>query len=108
MTSGFRVDDGLLARRAGAFDGLAERADRIAGDLDERLSRHGECWGGDAVGLAFAEGHVEPAGAALRDIGTLAAGLRDVGGRLGDTATTYRESDLAAGDTVRAAGGGLG
>jgi len=105
---GFTTDTEVLAVRARAFAGLSDRADGILGALNETLGTHGDCWGSDAAGQAFARSHVEPAGATLTDIGLLPDGLRDVGVRLGDSAVTYAESELAGGDTVRAAGTELG
>lgn len=103
--SGFRTDSELLARRAEAFDGLAARADRIAGALRLQIDDYGACWGADAVGAAFAEGHVTAADAALSGIEALPSGLADVGFRLIETATAYaaseRTSQTAIGDVDR-------
>jgi hypothetical protein len=104
MTDGFRTDNDLLSRRAGAFDGLAERAGRIVDDLRAGVESHGQCWGNDDAGRAFAEGHVGPARAALRGIGDLPDGLTDVGSRLRATAITYAASDETGETAVRGAG----
>jgi hypothetical protein len=93
MTGGFRTDNELLARRAGAFDGLAERAGGIADDLRTEVEAYGQCWGDDEVGRAFAEGHAGPAGAALAGIEALPDGLAELGGWLVATAATYAESE---------------
>jgi hypothetical protein len=107
MNDSFRTDNEALFHRAGAFAGLSERAGRIVGDLTDRLSSYGECWGDDAPGQAFADCHVEPATAALQAIGTLPGGLLDVGGRLTATAARYDESELSGENAVRGAGSGL-
>jgi len=104
MTDGFRTDNELLARRAGAFDGLAERAGRIADHLRTEIEAYGPCWGDDEVGRAFAEGHVGPAQAALAGIGALPGGLADLGARLVATATTYAESDHTSHTAIGGAG----
>lgn len=104
MTDGFRTDNELLARRAGDFAGFAERAGQIFDELSSGVESHGACWGSDAPGRAFADGHVEQASAALRGIGDLPDGLSDVGSRLRATAITYAESEQASETTVRGAG----
>jgi hypothetical protein len=105
MTDGFRTDNELLARRAGAFDGLAERAGRIANDLHTEIDSYGPCWGEDEVGRAFAEGHAGSAQAALAAMGALPGGLTELGARLTATATTYAQAEhtghAAIGDAGR-------
>lgn len=102
--TGFRTDNDDLAHRAGAFAGLSERADRIAAELNDTLDGYGVCWGADVVGQSFADTHVAAAQAALDGLGSLPAGLLDVGTRLGDTATTYDDAEQTSGNTVRGAG----
>lgn len=106
MTDGFRTDNELLAQRAGAFDGLAERAGRIVDDLHTEVDS--PCWGEDEVGRAFAEGHVGSAQAALAAMGALPGGLTELGARLVATATTYAQAEhtghTAIGDAGRLPG----
>ena len=104
MSNGFRTDNELLARRAGAFDGLAERAGRIVDELRTSVDAHGECWGDDEVGQAFAEGHVAAVEAALAGIGGLPRGLADMRTQLIGTATTYAESEHTSHTAIRGVG----
>jgi hypothetical protein len=104
MSNGYSADLELLAARASAFGGLADRAGRIADDLRGDVEAHGECWGHDEVGEAFAEGHVEAAEAALSGIGALPGGLSDVGSRFSATAATYAESEDTSETAIRGAG----
>jgi hypothetical protein len=104
MTDGFRTDNELLARRAGAFDGLAERAGRIDSDLRAEVEAHGPCWGDDEVGRAFAEGHVGSAQAAFAGIGALPGELTELGARLSATAATYEESERTSLTAISGAG----
>lgn len=104
MTDGFRTDNELLARWAGDFDGLAERAGRIADDLRTEVEAYGQCWGDDEVGHAFAEGHVSPAQAALAGIGALPDGLTELGGWLAATARTYVQAERTSHTAISGAG----
>jgi hypothetical protein len=104
MTGGFRTDNELLARRAGAFDELAERAGRIASDLRAEVEAHGPCWGDDEVGRAFAEGHVGASQAALAGIAALPGELTELGALLIATATTYLESERTSHTVISGAG----
>lgn len=104
MTEGFSTDNELLARRAGDFDGLAERAGRIADDLRIEVEAHGQCWGDDEVGRAFAQGHVRPAQAALVGIGALPDGLTELGGWLAATARTYAQAEQTSHTAISGAG----
>jgi uncharacterized protein YukE len=102
--NGFRTENDELARRAGAFAGLSERARGIVDQLNDSLGGYGDCWGSDAVGRSFAETHVGPAEAALQGIGALPGGLFDVGIKLGDTAATYADAEQTSTGIVRDAG----
>jgi len=104
MTDGFRTDNELLAQRAGAFDGLAERAGRIANDLQTEIDSYGPCWGEDEIGRAFAEGHLGPARAALAGMGALPGGLTELGSRLVATATTYTQAEHTGHTAISGAG----
>ena len=102
--NGFRTENELLAQRAQAFGGLADRADRIATDLQTGVAEYGVCWGRDPVGRAFADGHVEAADAALTGIGALPEDLSDLGSRLTATASTYAASEQSSHTTIRGTG----
>lgn len=106
--NGFTADHELLARRAGEFTGLSERADRILTTLSGTLDGHGACWGGDAAGQAFARSHVSPADTAITAISELPDGLRGIGDALARTAATYAESEHTSTSVVRDAGRELG
>ncbi|MFC5290427.1 WXG100 family type VII secretion target [Actinokineospora guangxiensis] len=100
--TGFEVDPGALAARAGEFGDLAERASAIHRDLADRLSSLGTCWGADAVGASFAAAHTPGAEATLGDLGALPGRLGEVGDRLTDTAARYAATEA---DTTAALGG---
>jgi len=102
--NGFRTDNEVLGTRAEVFRDLAERADRIAGELRAEVTEHGECWGADEVGVAFAEGHVAPAEAALTGLGRVPGGLAGIGTSLIATAAAYAASE----HTSRTAIAGVG
>lgn len=93
MTAGFQVDPVALARHAGEFPALADRARAIHTELAAALSAAGPCWGDDEAGRSFAAGHVQPAGQTLDLLGTLPGRLADVGDRFGATARAYQQSD---------------
>jgi hypothetical protein len=100
--TGFEVDPGALAARAGEFGDLAERASAIHRDLAETLSSLGACWGEDAVGASFAAAHTPGAEATLGDLGALPGRLDEVGGLLSATASRYAATEA---DTTAALGG---
>lgn len=102
--NGFRTENDLLAGRAEAFGGLADRAGRIADDLRTGVEQYGECWGADEVGEAFAEGHVTAAEAALTGVTALPGGLAGVGSRLIATARTYAASEQTSHTAIGGAG----
>jgi hypothetical protein len=91
--TGFQVDAAKLARHAGEFPGLAERAGTIHGELADALDAAGACWGDDPAGRSFADGHVQPAGQALDQLGALPQRLTDVGDRFTATARGYQQAD---------------
>lgn len=95
--SGFETDLARLAEGAADFGSFAARAARINADLAGVLDSLGECWGDDAIGQSFAQGHVRPAADALGRLAGLSAGFSGVGERLAETARTYREVDEANG-----------
>jgi hypothetical protein len=91
--AGFQVDPAKLARHAAEFPGLAEQAGAIHGELSTALAAAGQCWGGDAAGRSFAEGHVHPADGTLAGLSALPGQLTDVGDRFTATAVGYRQVD---------------
>lgn len=100
--TGFHTDLARLTEGARDFGVFAERAGKIAGDLGGVLDSVGACWGDDAIGQSFAEGHVGPAGDVLSGMGGLSAGFGGVGERLTETARTYREAEQGNSDAFRA------
>ncbi|TCP56125.1 hypothetical protein EV191_10165 [Tamaricihabitans halophyticus] len=99
MPDGFEADVARLESRAGEFDGFAERAKRISGELAERLAASGDCWGTDDVGRSFASAHSEPAGTTSAQLGGLAGQLGEFGAKFASSARDYRavDTDEAAG-----------
>ncbi len=91
--NGFQVDAAKLARHAGEFPDLAERAGTIHGELAAALDAAGACWGDDPAGRSFADGHVQPAGQALDQLGALPQRLAEVGDRFTATARGYQRAD---------------
>ncbi|PXY19807.1 hypothetical protein DI005_18495 [Prauserella sp. PE36] len=104
---GFEVDADRLGAHAAEFEGLAERATRIAADLRAGLEAGPTPWGTDAVGQSFAGAHEGPSSEVLRTLGELAGGLGDMGTRLSSAAGAYRSADTdAAGDLSDAGSAG--
>jgi uncharacterized protein YukE len=91
--TGFQVDAAKLARQAGEFPGLAQRAGAIHGELAAAIDAAGACWGDDPAGHSFADGHVQPAGQALDQLGALPRRLAQVGDRFTATARGYQQAD---------------
>ncbi|HEX4723520.1 MAG TPA: hypothetical protein VH333_13455 [Pseudonocardiaceae bacterium] len=87
------MDPTALARHAGEFPTLADRARAIHTELVAALTAAGPCWGDDEAGRSFADGHVQPAGQTLDLLGTLPGQLADVGDRFSTTASAYQQSD---------------
>jgi len=98
--TGFQADPAKLARHADEFPGLAERAGAIHGELAAALDAAGACWGDDPAGRSFADGHVQPAGQALDQLGALPHRLTDVGDRFVATARGYQQSDADSADRL--------
>ncbi|MQA08630.1 MAG: hypothetical protein GEU98_08775 [Pseudonocardiaceae bacterium] len=103
-TGGFHADFERLASKAGEFDGFAERAGKIFGELRENLDAVGECWGTDEVGRSFAAAHSGPSNAVIETMSSLREDLGDMGTRLAQTASDYREVDAEAASGVQASG----
>jgi hypothetical protein len=95
--NGYTTDPEALARHAGEFDGLAERAGTIAGDLSRALDSLGAPWGDDEVGRSFAHVYSGPANATRTGLSGTSAHLTDMGARLKAMAGAYQNVD----DTTR-------
>ncbi|GGP70290.1 WXG100 family type VII secretion target [Saccharothrix coeruleofusca] len=105
--SGFATDPARLDRGAADFGSFAERAARISADLGAALDSLGACWGDDAIGRGFAQGHVGPAADVLGKLDGLASALGGVGERFAETARTYREVDQGNGTALGAVTGAV-
>lgn len=100
---GFEVDAERLGAHAGEFEGLAERAGRIAARLRESVADAAP-WGGDAVGASFAAAHTGPANDTLQRLSGLAGGLGEVGASFSSAAGAYRAAEQSAIGDVTGAG----
>lgn len=98
---GFTADPAALARHAGEFDGLAERAGKLAGDLNGTLDELGKPWGDDEVGTSFAAVYSGPSDATRTGLTGTSDQLTDMGARLKAMATAYHDVDAAAHDRLR-------
>jgi hypothetical protein len=94
MDHEFRVDPDQLADHAGQFDGLADRAGQIHGELRTTLESLGSPWGDDDAGRSFAEVHSGPADETLGKLGALPGQLGDVGTRFVASARTYDDAEV--------------
>ncbi|HEX5402394.1 MAG TPA: hypothetical protein VFX16_08845 [Pseudonocardiaceae bacterium] len=103
--AGFEADPATLARHAAEFPGLADQAGAIHGELSAALAAAGPCWGGDAAGQNFADGHVQPADGTLARLAALPGQLTDVGDRFTATAANYQRVDEYGASLI---GGGSG
>lgn len=99
--NGFEADLARLNEGAGDFTGFAERAGKIVTELTGVLDSVGMCWGSDAVGQAFASGHVAKADASLAMLDGLPARFGGVGERFTATAKTYGQVDGGAARSLR-------
>jgi uncharacterized protein YukE len=93
---GFSTDPEALARHAGEFDGLAERAGKIAGDLNQTLDGLGKPWGDDEVGQSFASVYSGPSDTTRAGLTGTSDHLDDMGSRLKAMAAAYQNVDSAA------------
>lgn len=100
---GFEVDADQLASKARDFEPLVTRLGSIHKGLTDALSTNGACWGTDAVGQSFSAVHAGSADDAVARLSGLSERLGSVGGRLADSAATYRAIDQAAETNVKAA-----
>jgi uncharacterized protein YukE len=91
--NGYEVDTTKLARHAAEFPGFADQVGAIHRELTTALDAAGPCWGGDAPGQSFADGHVQPSSGTLDRINALPGQLSDVGDRFTATAAGYRQAD---------------
>jgi uncharacterized protein YukE len=98
---GFSTDPAALARHAGEFDGLAERAGKLAGDLNRTLDELGRPWGDDEVGTSFAAVYSGPSAETRTGLTGTSDHLADMGARLKAMASAYRDVDAAAHDRLR-------
>jgi uncharacterized protein YukE len=94
--TGFQSDHESLARHAGDFSGLAERAGKLAGELNRTLDSLGRPWGDDEVGESFSAVHSRPADQTRAGLDAVSGRLDDMGTRLTAMATGYRDVDAAA------------
>ncbi|WP_020668135.1 hypothetical protein [Amycolatopsis nigrescens] len=97
---GFQVDQERLASGAKEFDGLVERAAKIAAELDQALDGAAAAWGSDQVGQSFAAAHGGKAEEAAERLRGLAGGLSGVGESFTAAAAKYRAGESDATDTV--------
>lgn len=104
---GFGVDPERLRAHAGELDGIAERAGRIAADLQQALDASGAPWGRDVVGQSFAAAHEAPAADALSRVSDLPSGLSGMGQRLTDAAGAYAAAEETAIGDLDEPGSGL-
>jgi uncharacterized protein YukE len=94
--TGFESDHESLARRAGDFAGLAERAGKLSGELNRTLDALGKPWGDDEVGASFSAVHSGPANHTRTGLDAASGHLDDMGTRLSTMAAGYRDVDAAA------------
>jgi uncharacterized protein YukE len=93
MSNGFQADPAKLAKHAADFPGYADLVGAIHGELTSALAATGQCWGDDAAGRSFADGHVQQAGDILDGLATLPDKLTDVGSRFTATASGYASAE---------------
>ena len=98
--TGFHTDHERLAKHAGEFGGLAERAAKIAGELNRTLDALGQPWGTDEVGQSFAASYSGPAQQTRAGLDAAAGHLDDMGARLAEMAKRYRDVDTAVSDRM--------
>ncbi len=101
MTGGFSADPARLRQHGGEFAGHAERTSAIHRELSGALGESGACWGDDEAGQSFAAGYLQPAQDTLSMLGSLPAGLADVGDRFTATAGRYEQVDQQNSASVR-------
>lgn len=94
--TGFESDHESLARHAGDFAGLAERAGKLAGELNRTLDALGKPWGDDEVGESFSAVYSGPANQARTGMDAASGHLGDMGTKLTAMAAGYRDVDDAA------------
>lgn len=90
---GFRSEHTALTQHAGDFNGLAERAGKISGDLSGLLDSLGQSWGSDEVGQSFTAVYNGPSQETRKGLEGLSGQLDDMATRLTGMATAYREVD---------------
>jgi hypothetical protein len=103
--AGFTADTGRLAGHAKEFDGLTERAGRIAADLDRALAGSAAAWGNDEVGQSFAAAHGGPAEESAGLLRRLPDRLGGAGSAFAEAAARYSGGEGDSADAVRRAAG---
>ena len=98
--NGFRADHESLARHAGDFAGLAERAGSIAGELNRGLTELGKSWGQDEVGQSFGTVYSGPSEETRKGLDAVSGRLTEMGTKLTAMATEYRTVDESAADGI--------
>jgi uncharacterized protein YukE len=91
MTEGFRADPAQLRKHGSDLAGHADRIGAIHSELNQAVTEAGACWGDDEAGRSFEAGHLQPANDTLRRLGSLPAGLAEVGDRFAATAEEYEQ-----------------
>jgi uncharacterized protein YukE len=100
VNDGFSTDHERLARHAGEFTGLTERAGKITGELNTALDGLGRPWGDDEVGQSFAAVYSGPSQDTRTGMDATSGHLDDMGTRLQAMATAYRNVDANAGNRI--------
>ncbi|ONI85914.1 hypothetical protein ALI144C_12475 [Actinosynnema sp. ALI-1.44] len=98
MKDGFLTDHERLARHAGEFGGLADRAATIAAELARTLDSLGRPWGEDEVGQSFSAIYSGPSTETRSGVDAASGRLRDMGDRLTAMAKAYRDVESSAAD----------
>ncbi|AXB47053.1 hypothetical protein [Amycolatopsis albispora] len=98
--TGFQADAERLRAKAGEFDGFADRARRIAADLEWALEATGEAWGTDTPGQSFAASHAAPAAETRALVRGLSARLAEWGTKFSAAAGDYTGADTAAAEEL--------
>ncbi|MET0132603.1 MAG: hypothetical protein ABW215_03320 [Kibdelosporangium sp.] len=98
MNDGFRSEHESLARHAGDFAGLVDRAGSIAGELTGLLDSLGRSWGADEVGQSFSAVYNGPSAETRKGADAMSGQLDDMRTRLTTMAAAYRDVDESTAD----------